>query len=358
MLIRTLKLQLNKSQTDRLEGWLWHLTGVWNFAVRKIELDARDGVYHSALDFQNLLAGHSSRLGIPSHVLQGILNQSYASWKRCFSKLAKRPRLKGKRNPLNAIPFPDPIRRPTKNKIRLPNLGPLRCFKQDLPDGKIKSARIVKRSSGWYVCLWIDAVHKFPVNQTDAAVGIDPGFITLLTMSDGTRIDNPRELRNSEKRLAQAQRSGNKRLASRIQERQANRRRDRNHKISHQLIVNYKTIFYSKDNFRGLAKTHGKSVSEAGLGQLIGMLTYKAVPAVRRVVPVSSRFTTMTCSDCGALTGPAGLRGLAVRQWECACGAIHDRDVNAARNILNAGQGSCLNGDGNIANQLKGTNSP
>lgn len=354
MLVRSLKLKLNRNEQGRLEQWLWHLAGVWNFAVRKIELDARDGVYHSSFDFQNLLSGHSDRLGIPSHVLQGIMAQAYGSWRRCFSMASGKPRLKGKRNPLNSIPFPDPIKRPAGSKVVLPLLGRIRFHRQDLPDGKIKCARIVRRPSGWYLCLWIDAVHKFPVKQTDATIGIDPGFNTLLTLSDGRKFENPRELRIGEKRLAQAQRSRNKRLTGRLQERQANRRRDRNHKISRQIIGDYKTIFYSKDNFRGLAKTHGKSVSEAGLGQLIGMLTYKAVPAVRRVAPVSSRFTTMTCSVCGALSGPKGWGGLAVRHWECACGAIHDRDVNAARNILKAGAGSALKEAGDSLNQQKG----
>jgi putative transposase len=355
MLVRALKLKLNRDEEVRLKRWLWHLTAVWNFAVRKIELDAHDGVYHSAFEFQNLLAGHSVKVGIPSHVLQGVLTQVHQSWKRCFAKISRRPRLKGRRNPLNSIPFPDPVKRPITNKIRLLGLGHLRYHKQDLPEGKIKCARIVKRPSGWHLCLWIDAVHKFPVKTTAQTVGIDPGFHTLLTLSDGRKIENPRELRKGAQKLGQAQRGRNKRLVARLQERQANRRRDRNHKISRRLIEEYQTIFYSEDNFRGLAKVHGKSVREAGLGQLIGMLTYKAVPAVRRVVPVSSRFTTMTCSACGALSGPKGWGGLAVRQWQCsACGADHDRDINAAKVVARVGAGSALNGAGDSANRQKG----
>jgi transposase len=238
--------------------------------------------------------------------------------------------------------------------MRLPLLGRLRFHAQDLPDGKIKCARIIRRASGWYLCLWIDTVHKFPVKETEASIGIDPGFSTLLTLSDGTKIENPRELRIGAQRLAQAGRARSRRLVARLYERQNNRRRDRNHKISRCLIEKFKTICYSDDNFKGLAKAHGKSVCEASLGQLINMLTYKAVPAVRCIVPVSSKYTTKTCSACGALTGPTGWNGLAVRHWECACGAQHDRDVNAAMNVLNAGAGFALKGAGDSANQLKG----
>lgn len=351
MIVRTLKLKPSKTTQAKLESWLFHLASVWNWGIRKIELDAADKVYHSEFAFQNLLAGHSVILGVSSHTIQATLTQSHRAWQRCFQKLSKRPRFKGRRNPLNSIPFPDPIKRPTGNNIRLRMLGRIGFHRQDLPPGTIKCARVIRRPSGWYVCLWIDTVHKFPVKPTDASVGIDPGFSTLLTLSDGTKFENPRELRKSCTRLAQAQRSGNRRLAARVQERQRNRRRDRNHKISRKLVEDYQNIFYSKDNFLGLAKVHGKSVREAGLGRLISTLAYKAVPAVRRVVPVSSRFTTMTCSTCGALSGPTGLSGLAVRHWECACGALHDRDVNAAINILNAGAGSALKEAGNSLNQ-------
>jgi transposase len=342
MIIRQLKLKLNKVQEKKFENWLWCLTGVFNWAIRKIELDTRDGVYYSAFNFQNLLAGHSKKLGIPSHVIQGICCQAYTAWQRCFKKQARRPRFKGKRNPLNSIPFPDRVKYPKNNCVSILGCGSLRYHEQDLPDGVIKCGRIVNKPSGWYLYIWIDTVHSFPVKNTTEAVGIDPGFSTLLTLSNGVRFENPRELCKGAVRLTQAQRSGNKQLTARLQERQANRRRDRNHKISRKLIENYKTIYYSDDNFRGLAKLNGKSISEASLGQLIGMMAYKAVPVVRNVVPVNSKYTTMTCSACGALTGPTGLSGLAVRQWNCACGAQHDRDINAACNVLFAGVGCTL----------------
>ena len=92
-------------------------------------------------------------------------------------------------------------------------------------------------------------------------------------------------------------------------------------------------------------------MTEAANGQLIGMMAYKAVPAARNVVPVSSVRTTMTCSTCGALTGPTGLRGLAVRDWTCcACGAHHDRDINSAMVAFNSGAGCALKENSNELN--------
>jgi transposase len=342
MIVRTIKLRLSNSQEVKLEQWLWNLTGLWNWAVKKIEHDAHDGIYHSPFDLANLIAGHSKRMDIPSHTMRALIEQAHTSWQRCFKKLAKKPHLKGRRNELRSVPFKDPIKPPVGNKIGLPGLGKVRFHSQTLPDGSIKCGRVVKKASGWYLCLFIDAEHKFAVKETDAIVGIDPGFKTLLTLSDGTKIENPRELRKGAERLAQAQRSGKKQLAARIQERQANRRNDRNHKISRKLVENYKTICYSDDNFKGMAKLLGKSVAEAGLGDLIGKLSYKCRTGGRNLVPVKSNFTTMTCSNCGALTGPTGLDGLAVRSWGCACGAQHDRDLNASRMILKIGLGWSL----------------
>lgn len=352
MIIRKLKLKLNHTQEDRLNGWLWNLTGVWNWAIKKIERDAADKIYYSLFDFQNLLAGHSKKLGIPSHTIQGIAVQAHTAWSRCFKKTAKKPRLKGRRNQLNSIPFPDPFSPPKNNRVRVAGLGWVRFYKQELPEGKIKCGRIIKRPSGWYLCLWIDAVHTFPVKETDKAVGMDPGFSTLLTLSDGTKFENPRELRKGAERLAQAQRGGDKKLAARLLERQSQQRNDRNHKISRKLIENYSTIYYCKDNFRGLSRSgFGKSVTEAANGQLIGMLAYKAVPAARKVMPVTSVKTTMTCSACGALTGPTGRSGLAVRDWTCsACGAYHDRDVNSAVVAFNTGAGCALKEHSNALN--------
>src|SRR3989304_3775159 len=151
------KLKLTKVQEAQLNTWLFHLTSVWNWAIRKIELDARDKVYYSRKTFQNLLTGHSGKLGIPSHTIQGMLDQTWLSWQRCFKKISRKPRFKGRRNKLNSIPFPDPIKPPLNNRVRMPLLGLVKFHKQDIPEGKINSGRIIKRASGWYLCLNINA---------------------------------------------------------------------------------------------------------------------------------------------------------------------------------------------------------
>ena len=118
-----------------------------------------------------------------------MLTMAHTAWQRCFKKLAKRPRLKGQRNKLTKIPFPDPLRPP---RAPLPGWrGAVRFHKQPLPEGRIQSGRVVKRASGWYLCLLIDAApNAIPVTG-NGMVGIDPGFQHLLTLSTYVGGDYP-----------------------------------------------------------------------------------------------------------------------------------------------------------------------
>ena len=292
------------------------------------------------MEFQNLLAGHGEKLDISSHTIQGILSQAYRVWSRCFKKAGGKPHLKGVRNKLNSVPFPDPIRAPIGNHITLRSMGKLRFHKQSIPIGNIKCGRIVKRSSGWYLCLFIDADREKINRIADGQIGIDPGFKNLLTLSTGEVISHPRELEKTEQRIAQAQRGHNKQLAARLQEHRANQVKDRNHKLSLRLVRENKLIAFSKDNIKGVAHRFGKSVSSSAHYQFRSMLKYKSRAGDTEYVEPESKFSTMTCCDCGSLTGPTGLAGLKVRQWVCSeCGSVHDRDQNSACNALIAGAG-------------------
>lgn len=343
MIQTQIKLRIKPKREVILKEWILSLKCVWNWAIRKIELDAKDGIYYSKKQFQNLLSDHSKRLEIPSHTLQGMLLTAWDAWDRCYKKVSKKPRLKGMRNKLNYIPFPDPIRRPDGVYIKLPSIGTVRFHKQDIPKGRIKCGRIVKRTSGWYLCLFIEASAKAIPAIANGKIGIDPGYKDTLTLSSGEKISMPKEFQEKQERLAQAQRGKRKRLAARMQERIKNRRKDNNHKISRRLVEENDFIAFSKDNIKNIAKSYGKSVAEAGHHQLRRMLSYKCTASGRKYVEVDSKGSTMTCSHCMAKTGPTGKAGLSVRQWECSeCGVPHDRDHNAAINTLIAGLGTSL----------------
>jgi transposase len=345
MLVRELKLKPTKQQTNQLEEWLWCLTGIYNWAIRKIELDANDRIYHTRFDLQNSLAGVSKKTNIPSHTIQANILQAYNAWDRCFKKLAKKPKLKSTHNKLRSICFPDELKinRIKGNKISLPNIKEICFYKQTIPVGKIKQARIIKRASGWYCQLCIDFVYTFSIKNTNAVVGIDTGFKNLATLSNGEKFFNHRNFLKGQTRLAQAQRGNRKKLIERLHERISNRRKDYNHKTSRKIVQNFSEIYITNDSLKKQAKIFGKSITDAGISQLRQFISYKSDNHGRKCVLVDSNHTTMTCSNCGAKTGPTGLNGLAVRDWECStCGVQHDRDVNSAKVILNLGLGCNL----------------
>lgn len=336
-----LKLKLSPRQERQLNHWLRHLTSVWNWAIRKIEQDGRDGIYYSKFDLRALLNGLGKKIGVPQDAICGTLFTAHIAWQRCFRRQSKSPRLKGRRNRLNSIAFGHGTQ-PQGDRIQVPLLGNTRFHKQYIPSGHVSQMRIVKRASGWYLCLFIKAEPCVIASTGDAEVGIDPGFKELLTLSNGEKIAHPRELQASALRLAQAQRGGMK-VAARINERIANQRKDRNHKLSRRLVAENALIVFSADDHSAVAKKFGKSVSSSSHYQLRQMLAYKSRTGGREYVEVSSRNSTKTCSACGARSGPSGLAGLSVRQWTCTgCGAYHDRDINAAVNTLRAGAGAAL----------------
>ena len=146
-----------------------------------------------------------------------------------------------------------------------------------------------------------------------------------------------------EDQLATAQRARNKRRLKAIHAKIKNRRQDAQHKFSRKLVNQYGEIVVGDVSSTKLAKTKmAKSVYDAGWSQLKTMLEYKCAHAGIVFKVVRETNTTRACSSCGSLSGPPGVNGLRVRVWECVeCGVLHDRDVNAARNILSLGAGRC-----------------
>jgi putative transposase len=156
----------------------------------------------------------------------------------------------------------------------------------------------------------------------------------------GERLEAGRFYGRLERAIARAQRRGHSRQAKRLHRQAARRRAAALHKFSRTIVDRYQRIVIGDVSSPRLTQTRmAKSVLDAGWGMLKTQLQYKGQQAGRCVLIVGERYTSRTCSSCGALTGPAGVNGLGVRTWVCrACGDTHDRDVNAARNILSAGR--------------------
>jgi putative transposase len=162
----------------------------------------------------------------------------------------------------------------------------------------------------------------------------------LAATSDREKLSAPQFYRGLEAKLAIAQRAGKKSRVWAIHAKIANRRKDSLHQFSTRLVRRYDTIFVGNVNASALAKTsHAKSVLDAGWSAFRTMLRYKCDFAGATFAEVNEAFSTQTCSACGVRSGPKGIAGLGIRAWACGeCGTVHDRDVNAAKNILAAGR--------------------
>jgi hypothetical protein len=169
-------------------------------------------------------------------------------------------------------------------------------------------------------------------------VGLDPGLKYLITTSDGVHYGPNRSYRELEEKIANLQRHGHKKQAKRVLAKAKNQRLNLTHQISSALVAQYQIIKIGDVPLEFLMSgNRAKSALDSGLGMLKAQLHYKGRWAGRSVLEVDECNTTRTCSCCKALTGPTGQDMLVVRFWTCsACGAHHDRDVNAAINVARA----------------------
>jgi putative transposase len=231
-------------------------------------------------------------------------------------------------------------------KLYVQNAGliPVR-WHRELTDGKLKNIVLLRKPSGWYVCLQIELPEPEPERHNGPAAGVDVGITHVLALSDGTMFDNPGYLQESFKKLRRLQRKvarrkkGSKRHRKAVRqlakqhEHIANQRRDWWHKVTRQLVDAYGAIILEDLNLNFMLQNGNlsRSAHDAGLGVFYELLDYKAIKAGVEVVRVNPAYTSQACSGCGCIVPKA----LSVRTHCCPdCGLTLDRDVNAARNIL------------------------
>lgn len=228
-----------------------------------------------------------------------------------------------------------------------------------MPEGAAPSSvTISKDSAGRYFAsiLVEDAIAPHP--ESASTVGIDAGLTSLYTLSTGEKISNPRHERQDRHRLAKAQRalartqkgSQNRNKArlkvARIHARITDRRQDHLHKLSTRIIRENQAVLIEDLSVRNMVRNRSlaRAISGASWSSFRRMLEYKADWYGRQVVAVDRFYpSSKTCSECGAIQNKMPLN---IRTWECPCGAAHDRDVNAAKNIQAAGLAVLACGDG------------
>jgi putative transposase len=230
-------------------------------------------------------------------------------------------------------------------KLRLPKIGDVPVRWSRLLPSAPSSVTVIKDAAGRYFASFAVETEPGILPEAESVAGIDLGLTHFAVLSDGRKIASPRFVRRAEKKLRRAQRALSRKQegsrnrdkarvkVARAHARVADARRDFCHQLSTALIREYQAVAVEDLAVRGLARTRlAKSVHDAGWSAFVAMLEYKALLYGRTFRRVG-RFepTSQVCSACGVKDGPKPLH---VREWACgACGTVHDRDVNAARNI-------------------------
>ncbi|NUV58584.1 RNA-guided endonuclease TnpB family protein [Streptomyces sp. CAI-85] len=289
-------------------------------------------------------------------VLQQSLRDLDTAYRNFFDGLkGKRPRLgaprfKSRKDNRQAVRFTANARWKITagGDLSLPKIGDVRVkWSRSLPCVP-STVTVIKDAAGRYFASFVVETDSETLPGVAAAVGIDLGLGHFAVLSDGTKIDTPRFLRRAEKKLKREQRrlsrkakgSRNRDKArievARAHARVADARREFHHQLSTRIIRDSQAIAVEDLAVKGLARTRlAKSVHDAGWSAFVTMLEYKAAKFGRSFLRIG-RFepTSQVCSQCGVKDGPKPLH---IRVWECgACGAVLDRDINAAVNVAKA----------------------
>jgi putative transposase len=329
---------------------------VWNhFLALNIESYRETGKFifykeMSAL-LTKLLHEEPALAGCPHRPAQMTVQRLDRALKDCAKTRGKTrkgfPKFKRRSANADAFSFVGREIRLADGRIRLPKIGWYRVRGLDIPaDAVLKQAHIRQEPDGWHVAVQFEAEAKTYAEPTQPVIGLDAGLTHLAILSDGTKIGAPRLARKSEDRIRRLNRQRDRRAKGsvnrrrtvaklgRVHRRVADCRRDHMHKATRALVDRYEGFAVETLNIKGLMKTRmGKSFADAGLGEFLRVLRYKSEWAGRQwlTLPAFTR-STGVCPDCGVV-GPK--LSLSVREWTCAeCGAVHDRDVAAARTIL------------------------
>jgi len=298
---------------------------------------------------------------IDSIALQQSLKDLDRAFKNFFSGQCKYPKFKSKKKSRLSYRTQKFIRPDGStnieikdNYIKLPKLSWVKFAKSKEIKGKINNITVSKSRSGkYYISINVRYVLKTIINNNDefGELGLDLGIKDFLTTSSGEHISNPGHLRKYEnklaklqKRLARKEKDSNnwhklKQKIARVHAKIKNLRKDFLHKLSTRLTKENQLLILEDLNIKGMLKNSrlAKHISDCGWNIFTTMLEYKGGWYDCLIHKIDRFFaSSQTCSECG--TKNPQVKDLSVREWMCICGATHNRDTNASKNLLNQGK--------------------
>ncbi len=348
-------------QTKELEWTLLRCRELYNAALEERILAYRMvgksvNYYDQANSLRDVKEARPEYKNLHSQVLQDVLKRLEKAFQAFFRRVkqgavkAGFPRFQG-RNRFDSFTFPQAANTGIKlledGRVRVHGIGGSLKVKWHRPlEGKLKTATLKRECDQWYIVFTCE-VEKNLLVLTGDSVGIDVGLNHFCVTSDGEFVDNPRlhrkaqaKLRVQQRTVSRRKRGSNRRrkavkLLAKTHQKVKNQRKDFHHKAAHDLVKRFDLIAIEELNVKGLARTRlAKSVADVGWSNFANILESKAECAGKLVVRVNPNYTSQDCSSCGHREKHL----LSVREFTCAkCGALHQRDHNAAKNILARG---------------------
>jgi putative transposase len=347
------KLKPTKEQANLLENWIGTCRYVYNLALDTKIQSYQKGVNVSKYDLMKQLTDLKEVewiKSVPSQSLQNVIERLDFAYQKFFSgggfpKWAK----KGE---YSSMLFKSV--KATNTGFLLPKIGELKVFKDRMPKGVLKTATVIKESTGYFICVTFSSQSKnlYPAGDNQA-VGIDMGISCFLVDSDGNFVDNPRHTKRYEKRLRVKNRAlarkkkgstGFIRVKSelnRLHTKIADVRKDFSHKISLKYVKENTLIVCEDLKVKNMVKfgNLSKSIADVSWSGFFDKLSYKSQLYEKTFVQVNPKFTSQKCNSCGHI---AKENRLNQADFHCvSCGHRQNADFNAAKNIL--GEGIALN---------------
>jgi len=344
----------SKKQINRLNKTISDCCSIYNKLLEaKVNAYKTDKINLSQFDMNKLTKEFN--VSVHSQVKQNISKRINDAFNHFFRRVRERkgkagfPRFKNF-NRYKSITFPQSgFKLVSDKKLFVSKIGNIPIILHRVPKGKLKTFTIKRTAVGWFAIFSCQDIPIEKIDVEDNHIGIDVGIESFATLSDGTKIENPKLLRKSEKKLSKLQRrfsrkkkgSINRRKArfkvAKLHERIFNQRQDFLHKISFTIIKEFKIISVEKLQIKNMVKNHylTKSISDASWGFFVQMLSYKVERTNGQLIKINPKNTSRTCSRCGNIQDMP----LSERQFKCLkCGFVCHRDLNASINIDTAGQ--------------------
>ncbi|HCH1183460.1 TPA: transposase [Vibrio parahaemolyticus] len=351
MQTKTLSVRVKDKHAKVLRQMAFEVNQVFNHANELTmkasrnysEVGAVKPFWLSAFDIQKMTSGIQKERGflIGSVTVQEII-AIHAKARKQFKRSKLRWRVSsGSKRSLGFVPFKSRAAKWNNGQVKFAGHSFSVWDSYDLSEYQFRSGSFSEDSRGrWYFNICVQVPIQEPTNGK-TAIGIDLGLKDTANCSDGTKLERGNFYRDMESALGLAQRANKKKRVKAIHAKIKNRRKDALHKFSTQLVNNHAAIIVGDVSSTKLVKTKmAKSVLDAGWAMLKTQLEYKAIARSVVFEVVNESYSTQTCSSCGVIpsSSPKGRANLGIREWTCSeCGAEHDRDTNAAMNILAAG---------------------